>query len=72
MNYDEEARSEFIDGQNDALIMINPLHPDSPYYMMGWQNTQDKLSKGDPQVCKALINAIYEALQPIEDNWEEF
>ena len=49
MNYDEQARLEFIDGQNDAIALLSP-QSDSPYYLQGWQDTKHRL-RGSSSNC---------------------
>ena len=43
---DEDALFEYINGENDALVLENPvLH--NYYYLMGWYDTKAKLARGE-------------------------
>ena len=67
MDYDEQALSDFIDGQNDAIDLLSP-QSDSPYYLQGWQDTKRRLAKGE--LCW-----VYEHQQQAfndDDDWEVF
>ena len=67
MDYEEQSRSEFIDGQNDAIDLLSP-QSDSPYYLQGWQDTKRRLASGE--LCW-----VYEQQQQIfndDDDWEVF
>lgn len=67
MDYDEQARLEFIDGQNDAIALLSP-QSDSPYYLQGWHDTKRRLTTGE--LCW-----VYEQQQPtstVFETWEEF
>ena len=67
MDYEEQSRSEFIDGQNDAIDLLSP-QSDSPYHLQGWQDTKRRLASGE--LCW-----VYEQQQQIfndDDDWEVF
>lgn len=67
MDYDEQAYSEFIDGQNDAIELLSP-QSDSHYYLEGWHDTKRRLATGE--LCW-----VYEQQQqqPVtSDDWEVF
>ena len=66
MNYDEQARSEFIDGQNDAIDLLSP-QSDSYYYLEGWRDAKRRLTRGE--LCW-----VYTKQQQLttDDDWEVF
>ena len=67
MDYDEQALSDFIDGQNDAIDLLSP-QSDSPYYLEGWHDTKRRLADGE--LCW-----VYEQQQQTfndDDDWEVF
>ena len=68
MDYDEQARSEFIDGQNDAIDLLSP-QSDSYYYLEGWHDAKRRLADGElcwvyPKHRQPVINT--------NDDWEVF
>ena len=64
MNYDEQARLEFIDGQNDAIELLSP-QSNSYYYLQDWQDTKRKLASGE--LCW-----VFQEQKTEYSQWEEF
>ncbi len=65
---DEDARFEFINGQNDALSMLSPQSQD-PYYLQGWHDTKRRLASGE--LCWLYEKQQQQPPAATED-WEEF
>ena len=64
MNYDEQARLEFIDGQNDAIELLSP-QSNSYYYLQGWHDTKRRLASGE--LCW-----VFQEQKTEYSQWEEF
>lgn len=63
----EDEKFAFINGQNDALLMLSPQDND-PCYMDGWHDAKRRLAKGEPEICRA-----FEQIQKTTtEKWEEF
>lgn len=43
---DEDALGDFIDGENDALVLDEPLSNDY-YYLLGWNSTKERIANGE-------------------------
>ena len=65
---DEQALSEFIDGENDAITLIKP-QSDSYYYLEGFKQTKRKLASG--KECW-LVTGTGEQPTQEEYTWEIF
>ena len=53
---DEDALFDYINGENDALVLDSPvIH--NYYYLMGWHDTKARLERGEniPQLEEIVI-----------------
>lgn len=67
--HDEDALFDYINGENDALILETPTSTDY-YYLKGWYDTKAKLARGElteqlETIASCSINASI-------DDWEVF
>ena len=67
MDYEEQARSEFIDGQNDAIDLLSP-QSDSYYYLEGWHDAKRRLASGE--LC--WLYPKQQTFNNDDDDWEVF
>ena len=66
---DKDALFEYINGENDALILDSPTSTDY-YYLMGWYDTKAKLARGE--LTNQLETLTNKSINADIDDWEVF
>jgi hypothetical protein len=73
---DDDALFAFINGQNDALLMLSPQDSNDPCYMDGWRDAKRRLAKEEPEICRVFEQAQAEIERQknwtATKEWEEF
>ena len=64
---DEDALFDYINGENDALVLDNPAL-NNYYYLMGWHDTKTSLERNEltERIENINNNLINEELDEIE------